>query len=262
MTATRAARAVTPICASPSSPMPVRSPAEQGASPDAGQEHLDHAAGLLLQHPGQHHLAEDADTEEQYDGHNQDGHLVARATARDRTQFDAGDGHRRQQGRQGAGANARCGSPLADGGQLDGARHQGLELLVGLAFPRILQPPRALGDDVGVEAPLADGLLAGEAGVGVYAGRDAGGVGLLGDGGRQRRGSRSGDADVPGAAGLEQNGKDENGDHAYDHQHHRRRQARDRLRSRISRLATSQPCRAPFMSLTAWRNSSDNVGGW
>jgi hypothetical protein len=48
-------------------------------------------------------------------------------------------------------ADARNGGALAYRGQLDGAGHDGLELLVGLALP--LQPLRA--DHEHVEAPLA-----------------------------------------------------------------------------------------------------------
>ena len=39
------------------------------------------------------------------------------------------------------------------------------------------------------------------------------------------------------------------------------RNALDRLRSRSSRRATSQPWRTPFMPPPPRRNSSDNVGG-
>ena len=177
----------------------------------------------------------------------------------DRTEFDAGDGHRCQQGGQGAGADARGGGPLADGGQLDGAGHHGLELLVGLAVP--LQPPRVGHEHVNLALP--DSLLAGgQAGVGVDAGRDAGGLGLLGDGGRQRRGGRAGDADVPGAAGLEQGGKDENGDHAHDHQQDRCLEG-----AGPAPLAHLPPRHQPALphavhAATAWRNSSNSVGGW
>jgi hypothetical protein len=131
-------------------------------------------------------------------------------------EFDAGDRYRGQQGRRGGGADACGGGPLAHGDQLDGAGHDGLEPLVGLAWP--LQPLRAGHEHVG--AALADGLLAGgETGVVVHPGRDPDGMGLFGDGGCQRGGRGSGQADVPGAAaGAEQGGHDQHGSHGHDHQ--------------------------------------------
>ena len=162
-------------------------------------------------------------------------------------------------GHQGAGADARGGGPLLHRSQLDGAGHHGLELLVGLAVP--LQPPRVGHEHVNLALP--DGLLAGgQAGVEVDAGRDVGGLCLLGDGGCQRGGGRAGDADVPGTAGLEHGGQDEHGGHADD-------QEEDRCLEGAgpAPLAHLPPRHQPGLphaghAATASRNSSDSVGGW
>jgi hypothetical protein len=110
---------------------------------------------------------------------------------------------------------------------------------------------------------LADGLLGGgEAGVEVDAGRDPGGLCLLGDGGRQRGGSGAGDANVPGAGGLEQGGQDEHGGHAHDQEDDRCLEG-----AGPAPLAHLPPRHQPGLphavhAATAWRNSSDSVGGW
>ena len=177
----------------------------------------------------------------------------------DLAEFDVGDRHRREQGGQRVGADAGGGGPLADGDELDGAGDDGLELLVGPAFP--LQPPGV--DDEHVDVAVADGLLAGgQAGVAVDAGRGPDGLRLLGDGGGQRGGGRAGEADVLGAAGLEQGGQDEHGGHADDHEDDRRQEG-----AGPAPLAHLPPRDEPGLphavhAATAWRNSSDSVGGW
>ena len=110
---------------------------------------------------------------------------------------------------------------------------------------------------------LADRLLAGgEAGVGVDAGRDPGGAGLP----AMVAASAAGAGPVTPMSlvlpGLSSGGKDENGGHAHDHQHHRCPEG-----AGPAPLAHLPPRHQPALphavhAATAWRNSSDSVGGW
>ncbi len=130
---------------------------EKLACRHAGQQHLDHATGLLLHHAGQHEVPVGGDGEKEKDGHDERGRLVVGAAARHRSELDVLDRDGRDQGEQIVGTDPGRGRPLAHGDQLDRAGDHALQSFVGLAPP--LQP---LGvDDEHVDVAVPHRRLAG-----------------------------------------------------------------------------------------------------
>jgi hypothetical protein len=225
----------------------------------AGQEDLDGAARLLLDHPGEHHGAVGADGAEQHHGHDEGGGLVVRAAAGPATQLDVGHRRRLDDAGQLVGIDPGHAGALLHGHQVDGAGDHGLELLVGAGAP--LQPPGVHHQDVDVAVPhrrLARGR-------GVVAVEHDRGLDRLALGFQRRaqgRGRGAGQPDVlgPGAV-VEQRRQDDGRGHRHQHQHQRHQEGPGA--PALAQLAGGdQPgLRRAVHAATASRNSSDRVGG-
>ena len=175
-------------------------------------------------------------------------------------ELDVLDGHRGHQREELVGIDAGGRRPLLDGDQLDGAGDDRAQLLVGLAPP--LQPSRV--DDEHVDVLVPDGLLAGgDVVVAVHAHGHIDGVALVGDRPRQRFWRSAGQADIPGArARVDHVGQHDRGHHDDDH-HHQAGQEAPGSAPLADLPEGDQPALPqPVHAATAWRKSSDSVGGW
>ena len=149
--------------------------------------------------------------------------------------------------------------PLLHGDQLDGAGDDSTQPLVGLAAPLQL-----LGvDHEHVDVLVADGLLPGShVVVAVHAHRHVDGVALVGDGTRQLGGDVPGEADVFGdGAGVDHR---RHGDHGDDDEQRDHDPRPEGLGSApLAQLPEGDQPTLPqaVHAATAWRNSSDSVGG-
>jgi hypothetical protein len=89
------------------------------------------------------------------------------------------------------------------------------------------------------------------------------GFALVDDGASQRDGGGAGEADISGdLAGLDHRGYDNGGDHDGERAHNPRPES---LRpAPFAHLASGNQPALPHAvhAATAWRNSSDSVGGW
>ena len=234
---------------------------QQVAGGHAGQQHLDDPAGLLLHDAGQDQVPVGDDGHEQQHAHDRGGRLVVGAAPGGQAELDVLDGHRGDQGEQLVGIDPGGRRPLLDGDQLDGAGDDGAELLVGLAPP--LQLLRV--DHEHVDVLVADGLLpGGDVVVAVHAHGDVDGVALVGDGAQAARLGTApvkptslATAPVSSIAG--------HGDHGDDDEQHDHQPGAEA--SRAAALAQLPEGDQPSLpqavhAATAWRNSSDSVGGW
>ena len=198
---------------------------------------------------------------EQQDGHDEGGGLVVGGAARDRAELDVLDRNRRDEREHRVGVDACGRGPLPHCDELDGAGDDRPQLLVGLASP--LEP--ASVDDEHVDVAVADGLLAGGDGlVAVHARVDADCVALRSDGARQfgGDGDRSGRCPSCLLPLLEQRRQDDHaGDDDEDHDHRCAEGAGPAALAHLS--GRDEPALADAVhAATAWRNSSDSVGGW
>jgi len=186
------------------------------------------------------------------------GRLIVTAPARDLTQLDVLHRDGSEEGRQAAGADAGGCGPFLHRDKLDGTRHDRLELLVGLAPP--LQP--VCSDDEDVDLAVANCCFAGrQGGEEADTNRGAYGVALFLDGPGQPGGRRPGQPDVFGATAGDEARQHDDRRHAEDHQYDR-----DAKRGGLAPLAHLASRNEPRLSravhdATAWRNSSDRVGG-
>ena len=233
---------------------------EQAARGHARQEHLDDAARLLLDDAGEHHGSVGRDAHEQQDRHDERGRLVVGGAAGHPAQLDVLDGHGRDEREHLVGVDACGHRPVSNREELDRAGHDRPQLLIGLATP--LEPARV--DDEHVDVSVPDRLLAGrDALVAVYVCLDADRLALRLDGAWQFGRDGTGHTDVLRAStALEHGGQD---DHAGDDDdHHDQRREEGTRTAPLAHLSDrDEPglARAVHAS-TAWRNSSDNVGGW
>jgi hypothetical protein len=220
---------------------------------------LDGAARLLLDHAAEDHGAVGADREEEDHGHKESGGLVVGAASLDLTELQVADGHRLDNGEEFVGVHPGGLGPVAHGEQLDGAGHDGLELLVGALAP--LELPGVHHEDVDV--PVAYGSFAGGSGV-VVMDADGGvdGVALCLHGGGEPCWRRSGQPNVLGAGpGVEECGQYDGAGDGQEHHQQRREEG-----ARTAALADLAGCDEPDLAravhaATASRNSSESVGG-
>ena len=155
--------------------------------------------------------------------------------------------------------DAGCAGPVFDGAELDGGRHDGFELLVGSSLPF----ESAVVDDEDVDLAVPDGLFSlGEVCVVVNACLRADRVALAVDRRAERRGRGADEPDVLRFAGLDQAGERDRGDDGHDHDHEGGQEGAGA--AAFPQLAFGDEPSLPkaVHAATAWRNSSDSVGGW